>query len=355
MSVRCELARLVSCCVFVAALLAAARPVCGETEPAGKTAFQVDVELFSVQTTYEDPAGAARGAESYRSHGSGSAGPGGSVSLAVSLREQLRVTVVHKRKAGCHVAVKVDPQKPDRIWQPQSHDFDLSDLEPASLRVGPWIPGGQALIVNLIPSIRRPEAPAPLDADALGITRWAFHGSPVIVNGWHYAGEMNMAGGERGYVDLPGLAKVEFSLKPFRGAEPTGLFQNGTITLSREAPGARRHTIEIRNVRTGSPVRIELGSRPYQVWARWSEPSQSLDEAIAEVLAFDLEEHLADLECEAAERERLVKRSRWIDQQLRRVDPKDLSYDDPLAVAREALGLRAGMGPIRNAGGAEGP
>ncbi len=93
-------------------------------------------------------------------------------------------------------------------------------------------------------------------------------------------------------------------------------------------------------------MRIELGSRAYQVWVRWSEPSQSLEDAIAEILAFDLEKPPPRLKLEAADRARILQWSRWIKELLRRVDPADLSYDGPLAAAREAISLRAGMGPI---------
>ena len=337
MALRYERLRTGVCWWCVVLSLAAARAF-AEPEPTGGNRYQVNVELFS-----SAPGDAGSGADRYRYEGSGSTGSGGTLGLSVG---QSSVTIVHKKQAGCHVEVRVEPGRPDSPSESPSRRLDLSDLKPVSLRFGPEATGGRSLILNLSPSVRRVEPPRPLDHDALGVTRWAFNKSSVIVDGWRYAGEMNMAGGELGYVDVAGLAKVEFSLKPFEGAEPTGVFQDGTLRLPQEGPGSRGHTVEIRHVRTGSPVRLDLGSRPYRVWVRWSRPSQSVEEAIAEVLAFDVDEYMEALEPEAAERQEILERTRRTREQLRAVDPADLSYDGPLAGAWNAIGLRAGMGAV---------
>ena len=339
----CKLVRIGSWWFCVAVLLVATRAIALAAEPTGKSHFQVNVELFSVEAGCEGQA-----ADKYRYQGSGTAGPGGCLGLAVSLRNgTFAVNIVHKKKAGCHVEVTGDVCNTDRHSEPRTFDLDLSDLKPVGLRLEPEGSDGCTVIVNLAPSIRRVESPARLDRNSLGVTNWAFSGSSVIVDGWRYAGTMNMAGGKKAFVDVAGLAKVEFSLEPFRGAEPTGVLQSGTVTLTHEAEGVRQHTIEIHDVRTGRPVRIELGSRPWQVWARWTPPSHSLQDAVTQLLAHDPETGMADMEPEAAEREQIIESIRRVKEQLRGIDPADLSYSGPLARACRAISLTSGMGPIR--------
>ena len=334
--------RIGSCPLCIAVLLTATSAPAAEAEPDDKSHFQVKVELFSVEPGQEGQI-----ADEYRYQGSGSTGSGGELGLSVSLpKGTFKVNILHKKKAGCHIDVTADFRTAGRR-EVETRDLDLTDLKPVGLRLKPEGPDGHTVVVNLTPSIRRVEPPERLDQNSLGVTNWVFNGSSVIVDGWRYAGKMNMAGGKKAFVDVAGLARVEFCLEPFRGAEPTGVLQNGTVTLTQEAEGVRQHTIEIHDVRTGRPERIELGSRPWRVWARWTPPSRSLHDAVTQILAHDPETGMADMEPEAAEREQIIQSIRRAKERLRGVDPADLSYDGPLARACQVISLASGMGPIR--------
>ena len=116
----CKPVRIGSSWLCVAVLLTATRALALEVESGGKSFFEVKVEMFSIEAGHEGQA-----ADKYRYQGSGTAGPGGCLGLAVSLPNgTFTVNIVHKKKAGCHVHVTGDfrnyfQERIDRISQPQ--------------------------------------------------------------------------------------------------------------------------------------------------------------------------------------------------------------------------------------------
>ncbi|MCL5270870.1 MAG: hypothetical protein M1457_10065, partial [bacterium] len=125
------------------------------------------------------------------------------------------------------------------------------------------------------------------------LTQWYFDDSPVILDDRRYLGKLTAAGGPLAFVEVPGLARVEWALAPFPSAVNGGRLAAGRLTLTRggDAPDAGM-TIDIYQVRNGTAGTVTgaaggrghsgpetLTGGPYPVWVRWMPPSLSVEAA----------------------------------------------------------------------------
>ncbi len=156
----------------------------------------------------------------------------------------------------------------------QSKTLDLSEFEPRTLDVA-RDEDGRVYRVVFTPRIDETPEPRQFHVEHLRLESWAFSSSPIIVNDQEYFGRIGMNGANVASCDIPGVAKVEFSLLPLKGAKPWGTLQKGVLNITHK----NGTTIRISDVKNGNGKYAEvLAAGPYRVWVRWTEPTQSAEE-----------------------------------------------------------------------------
>jgi hypothetical protein len=222
--------------------------------------YAVDIGFFSIDLT--------KPMESYRWNGSGNAGTGGSVGLGCSddVRD-FRIVVLSKNVKGRFVVnVEVAPGTNDPVTKRDSFDVDLTDLKPRSLELAKN-DDGRVYMLNLTPGIAVVDnRPKRADDTTFKFSRWSLHDSMVILNDSVYAGKLGVSGGPLAHISYPGFGKVEFALKPFRGAKRLGTLRDGRIQIRLEDG----QSLDIYGVKNGVH-RIQLPGGPYEVWVRWQD------------------------------------------------------------------------------------
>ena len=93
------------------------------------------------------------------------------------------------------------------------------------------------------------------------------------MNDLDYLGRINVCSGPIAWVDIPGVAKVEFSLLPLTDGVAEGVLNDGTLNIVHD----NKTSIRITNVLNGVERSILQGG-PYRVWVRWLKPSQTVEE-----------------------------------------------------------------------------
>ncbi len=254
--------------ITLTALLTLSVPLCGE-EPTSEDALSgwyfADAILFSLQPDKE--------LATYRSYGGGGVSPKGTFGLEVEDNgRRFKVSLVGKLKAHRFVAtVTVTPNKADNRTRSRETEYDLSDLIPRSLEIA-RDDDGRVYRLNLIPRIVEAEKPRQFKAVDFRLEHWQFQSSPVVVNDQDYVGELSMSSGPLAWCDIPGLAKIEFSLLHLKDSSPLGSLKDGVINIAHDGT-----TMRISNVKNGVNGEV-LASGPYRVWVRWNKPTQSLEE-----------------------------------------------------------------------------
>jgi len=255
------------CFTMLAGLLAFDSTLHGE-EPKGDDAYYhsywLDVRPFSIIPGQE--------LATYRSYSSGGTSPAGTLTVGAGDKDrQFSVSVQGKLKENRYLTtVTVIPEKEGSQVKAQEIEYDFSDLVPRTLEIA-RDEEGRVYQVHLLPKIILSPKPKPFNVSELRLESWHFQGSPVVVNDQDYMGEMNMAGGPFAYCDIPGLAKIEFSLLPLKNGTPIGTLSDGVLRITHECGT----TLKISNVMNGRGV---LDGGPYQVWVRWKKPTQSMEE-----------------------------------------------------------------------------
>lgn len=214
-----------------------------------------------------------QGIDSMHGGGTGGVGPGGTFGTSLNGNNRdFDITIEGRLKdARFTTKLTIKPDKGDRVTDPTTKTFDMTDLSIKSFEVG-RDEDGRVYRVDVLPRVIKHPAPMQLDPAKLGLDRLSFQQSQVVLNRQDLLGEMSMSSGPIAHIDVPGLAKVEFSLRQLKDASPTGTLNEGTVTITHQDQHLTFH-----NVRTGnSPVVLPGG--PYRVWVRWSKPSQSIDE-----------------------------------------------------------------------------
>ncbi|HEG44091.1 MAG TPA: hypothetical protein ENH94_08590 [Phycisphaerales bacterium] len=221
--------------------------------------YEVDIEVHSLipENTFE----------TYKHHSSGYSGDGGSVTIGCWTETRaFRINTKSRNiKNRLIVEVKITPDNNDKITKENFYKVDLTDLKPQSIELAKD-DDGRVYQLNLTPNINVVDnTPKRADETSFGFTQWAFNNSMVIFNDSSYVGKMNMSGGPQTFVSYPGLAKVVFSLKPFKNAKRLGTLKNGTIQIRNEDG----QTLDIYFIKNGYSPGITLPRGPYEVWVRW--------------------------------------------------------------------------------------
>jgi hypothetical protein len=241
----------------------------GDETPSGRPAdkqYYVDATLFSMESE--------KGLESFRDYGSGGVGPIGSLGLGVSSDgRDFKVTVKGATKSGHFMAkLNVTPTQADRRTAAMEQIIDLSDLKPQQLDLA-RDDDNRVYRLNLFPRILEHPTAKTFRAADLSLEEWHFNDSPVILNDQDYLGTLNMGHAPIAWIDIPGLAKVEFSLLPLTGSKPEGVLEEGSVNITHNSDTRLR----ISNVRNGFPSATLVGG-PYRVWVRWAEPTETIEE-----------------------------------------------------------------------------
>jgi hypothetical protein len=284
--------------------------------------FWADAKIFSLQPGEESA--------TYRSFGgSGGVGPGGTLTLgARDKQHHFDVRIATKLQAQRFLAkVTVKPGRDDVGTKPQEIDYDLSDLTARTLEIA-RDDDGRVYRLSLIPIIREKPLPMQFSAADLQLEQWGFPNCPVILNDQEYIGQLAMSRGPLAFCDIPGVAKVEFSLLHLKDALPIGTLEKGVINITHE----NGTSLRISDVRNGRNQDV-LSGGPYRVWVRWKKPSETLEqyrESLKRQIA-KLKERMksGDLSLPAGTLERLEKMSEsgrigLIETGIRPVRPSDL-------------------------------
>ena len=236
-----------------------------ETVDAAGRQYWADISLFSFCPGDE--------LATYRSHGGGGVGPHGTLGTgAIGKGRDFNVTIRGSVKSHRFMAaVEVGPEPEDKKTPAQTIEYDLSDFEPRTLEIT-RDDDGRVYRLNLNPSVLV-HPTTQFKSSELRLENWSFPGSPVILNDQDYLGELSMSGGQLAHGDIPGLARIEFSLLHLKGASPIGKLADGVINITHK----NGTTLRIANVKNGANA-VALPGGPYIVWVRWNKPTQSLDE-----------------------------------------------------------------------------
>lgn len=228
--------------------------------------YYVNAEIFSLKPGEE--------LATHRGYGSGGAGPNGTFGSGVADRgRRFEVEITGKlREKHFSAVVKITPEKEDTRTRPQENDYDLTDLKPKSLELA-RDDDGRVYRLNLSPHIQESPQPKQFKVRDLNLEAWRFPSSPVVINDQDYVGELSAGTGPIAEFEVPGLAKVEFSLLHLKNASSLGTLQNGVVNIIH--PNGT--TVRISNVKNGTNGEVLAGG-PYQVWVRWTKPRQSIDE-----------------------------------------------------------------------------
>ena len=258
-------------CLFSSAL-SAVEP---ESDANISRVYWVEVTLFSFHPD--------EGIESYQTYGRGSGTPNSTLGHVV-INDHRNFLVSTKPKLKSHrlwATVEIKPSEEDRLTESQEREFDLSDLRPRSLNMA-RDEDGRIYRLNLVPSVRiKDSTPKPFRIDNLQLKNFTFSQSPVIINDQEYVGQVRCSDGPVVWVDIPGFAKVEFSLLHLTDAEPWGVLHDGNIDITHQ-DGT---TLRISGV-TNGVHRKTLEGGPYRVWVRWNDPTQSVEEHRKSLIEF---------------------------------------------------------------------
>ena len=239
-------------------------------EPKAEEAFSLrywaEARTFSVVPNQE--------LATYRSYTSGGVSPNGTLGLGVGdKKREFNVSVVSKLKSRRFLTtVTVKPSKEDTDTRAQVIDCDLSDLKPQSLEIA-RDRDGRVYWLSLIPRLIEEPKSRQFKVSDLRFEHWRFPSSPVILNDQDYIGRLSMSSGPVAWCDIPGIAKVEFSLLHLKDAAAIGTLQDGVVNIAHESGT----TLRISDIKNGNHDQV-LTNGPYIVWVRWNKPSQSLEE-----------------------------------------------------------------------------
>jgi hypothetical protein len=237
--------------------------------------YQIDTVIFSYEHGKE--------LESYKSLGSGMATARASLGFAETIKgKSVMVNILPRVKEERFVVtVDLEPEDAKKALGFEKQTHDATDLKPFAVML-PTSEKDRVCQLNITPSIQVADfKPKDLRVNELELYNWRFPDSPIHVNDSIYVGRLSCAQSPVAFVDISGVAKVEFSLRHLSGAKPWGALNNGIVTLTNPE---EHTTIQIANVRNGGPVDIDLPGGPYRVWVRWSKASHTVEEYRKELI-----------------------------------------------------------------------
>lgn len=257
--------------VALVALVSSSLTVFGQnpkSEDTSNRQYWVDVALFSLKPGEE--------LATYSGGATGGTTPNGTYGTGIANQSrQFDLSVTGMLKAQRFVAVvEVTPDKKDAHTQAQEIEYDLTDMKPRSVEIA-RDDDGRVYRLNLTPRIKIYPKPKQFSVRDLQLEGWSFlPTSPVILNDQDHIGELSMGAGlPLASCDIPGVAKIEFSLLHLKDSLPLGTLNDGVINIAHKSGT----TIRILNVKNGVNEEVLAGG-PYQVWVRWNKPTQSIEE-----------------------------------------------------------------------------
>lgn len=231
--------------------------------------FVVDAALLSYLPN--------EGIKGYEHHGAGMTTARASLGLGLKVDDvSVSVEIAPRMEQGRFLAtVDLEPEEAKRNLGFKKQELDLTEVKPLSVPLA-TSEKGRVYQLNLSPSVRVIDStPRRLEVKELRLHNWRFPDSPVLVNDALYVGRISCSQSPIAFVDISGVAKIEFSLHQLVESKPWGVLKNGVVTLTNPDD---RTTVQISNVRNGGPHAVELPGGPYQVWVRWSEPTYSVEQ-----------------------------------------------------------------------------
>jgi hypothetical protein len=242
-----------------------------ETDPAQFVLrkFEIDAVIVSYIP--------GEGIESYKNHGAGMSTDQASVALGAQIdTDSISVEIVPRvKKKRFVVTIDAEPEAVKRSLGFDKQTLDLTDLKPTSIRLA-ISKTGRVYQLNLTPTVQVTDnTPRPLDVNKLQLENWRFPDSPILVNDAIYVGRISCAQSPVAFVDISGIAQVEFSLYELSNSKPWGELNHGVVTITNPEDHT---TIQINNVSNGGPAAVELPGGPYRVWVRWSKPTYTVEE-----------------------------------------------------------------------------
>jgi hypothetical protein len=255
--------------ILAIVLIGATDPACAErSRREEQREIGLDVRLFSIQD----------GIESVEGHGNGYGGHNATLGLAFKIDEQsANVNVKVRTKKGRFLITVSPTDCGEKTLDGRSFplELDMTDLRATTLELAKD-KDGRKFLLSLTPSVKINPKPNPLrlTANCLNIWRLSFSGSRILLNDEKYLGIFGASGGELAFLQIPGIGRVEFSLKPFRNAEVLGQLESGVILIEYEG-----QKIEITNVSYGL-FASALPGGPYEVWTRVTPSGMTIEEEV---------------------------------------------------------------------------
>jgi hypothetical protein len=343
--------RVLKAFALLSALISAARLHAADMDSSQyiRRVYEIDITLISYQP--------GEGIEAYENLGSGMATQGSTIGNQIRIDGVLAEVAVRPRleKKRFLVAVYIEPENASRSLGFEKQTFDMTDLKPAAIRLATG-KTGRVYQLNLDPKVQITDnTPRKLDVNNLALQDWRFPNSPILVNDAFYVGEIACAHSPVAFVDISGVARVEFSLYELTNAKPWGALNRGVVTLTNPEDHT---TIKISNVSNGGSEAIELPGGPYRVWVRWSKPTYTIDEFRQEMAK--QRKQLLDGDNTKAYAEYLEKQlarapSPWLSSSgIRglehgdRVDEKKRKNEQKTGAAKRSLGVVADAGTSEN-------
>jgi hypothetical protein len=235
---------------------------------------QVAVRLYSIED----------GLDTYVLHGEGmGSGRRATIGLGCSVGERHFQIKVQMSTEGGKLAATVELEESFRGEHVRTASIDahVSKLEAWEHEIGQDPETGRRYVLAILPNVlvedKRPQA---MGLERLGLARFAFDNSVVIVDDDIYLGKLSLGGGEVATIEAAMLGRLEFSLMPLRGAQILGTLDQGLLRI--DLPDAR--VVEIHGVRNGE-MDAPLPGGPFQVWVRWTPNEQPAEQWALERLA----------------------------------------------------------------------
>ncbi|HEY4312945.1 MAG TPA: hypothetical protein VGN12_26070 [Pirellulales bacterium] len=228
-----------------------------------------EVKCYSIDPT--------KGLESYRPGSSGGTGLGGTFGATVQLTDATLTINVSARQRGDKfvVELKTDKAVGNEVTSPPelNREIDFTDLAPFACELG-RDPNGRVHRLTIVPVVRSQPLPKQFRLADLDLTDFNLSSLPVILNEQEFIGTAGVDGGEVISLGIAGLADIEFSLRPFTGAIPTGELYSGTLTIRHD-----KDQLQISGVTNGERKESLVGG-PYIVFVRWEAPQMSLPQYV---------------------------------------------------------------------------
>ena len=161
----------------------------------------------------------------------------------------------------------------------KSFEVDLSDFRPQGVELF-RAADGRVHMFSLVPSIVVTRASPPRPVDGTRLNHLMFVKAPVVLNESKFLGTIDELTGanEFAWIEVAGMARIEFSLIPMRDSKPLGVLKDGLLHIT-NADGTTVDIYDVLSDFTKSP----LPDGPYKVWVRWKPATETVEQAVSRI------------------------------------------------------------------------